>query len=493
MTDNTEQDGLPAANAPETAAPETQATERPRKKRFAWLRGRSFKFWLRTIFLLILGYLALIPFIRPVLVMAWSVMPLVVIPVLGIILGSFLLRRSWRKCGIATIILAVIATGLVGAANYTGWWVESEIASYIEPKGIAEMPKTVDNRVIARPTALHYAENTNRDNRLTIGRPHLLTDLKNDQMYWQVPLHYTVWYGKIFGSTGGVVRVNANDTGQDAKTMDNSFFLFGDESWMTRAMFSWFHPFSDPAEVVYWKNDDGTWSMLISHVSYSPTISGVMIPTISGVMEINQYGIPSNYSVEEAAKKFPGAALFPEELGRMYAQAYAKFKHGPVNYFVAQKDILMLSEDDTLPADETGGNRLPHYQEFEGLGLQLIAPMEPNGQTSSALKEVLFFDAITGEARTYELKADSGRVLNGPRQARTNVHKADNQADWPDFASLEAKLIAKGDHRFWLFTVNRKGDEQHAFVMLVLVDGYTLNAKKFDSKESLDQYLDTLK
>ncbi len=482
-------DGVEGTQPPDVGASQS---EKPKKKRFAWFRGRSLKFWFRTLLLLVLAYVVLVPFARPLLVMAWSVMPLIVLPLVGIPLGIYLTRRNWRKAGVSLVVLTVLATAAVTAGNFTGWFIESQIASFIQPQAITKMPTTVNNRIIARPTAMHYAENSNSDNRLRIGRPHILTDLKTDTMYWQVPLHYTVWYGEIFGSSGGIVRVNAADTGQDAQTIENSGFLFGDESWVTKAMFAWFHPLSEPAEVVYWKNDDGSWSLLISYVTYKPTIAGVMIPKIGGVMEISQYGIPTNHSVEDAAAKFPGATLLPEELGRMYAQSYAKYKHGLMNYFVTQKDILMLSEDQNLPAAETGGNNLPTFLEFEGLGLQLIAPMEPDGKASAALKEVLFFDAITGEARTLEVKNDQGRVLNGPRQARTNVHKADNQADWPDFASLEPKLIAKGDQRFWLFTVNRKGDEQHAFVMLVLVNSFTLDAKKFDSDEALKQYLDSL-
>ena len=222
-------------------------SETPKKKRFAWFRGRSLKFWFRTLLLLVLAYVVLVPFARPLLVMAWSVMPLIVLPLVGIPFGIYLLRRNWRKCGTAMVILTILATGAVTAGNFTGWFVESQIASFIHPQAITKMPTTINNRIIARPTALHYAENSNSDNRLRIGRPHILTDLKTDTMYWQVPLHYTVWYGEIFGSTGGIVRVNAADTGQDAKTMDNSGFLFDDESWVAIAMFGWFYPLSDPA------------------------------------------------------------------------------------------------------------------------------------------------------------------------------------------------------------------------------------------------------
>ena len=125
------------------------------------------------------------------------------------------------------------------------------------------------------------------------------------------------------------------------------------------------------------------------------------------------------------------------------------------------------------------------------MGLQLVAPMEPNGNSSSALTEVLFFDGITGKARSFS--PTHVPPLNGPRQAFKNVHKADNQADWPDFAALEGKLVTKDHNRYWLFTVIRKDGESHAFVMLVLVDGYTLDAYKFLSKDELDKFLENAK
>lgn len=449
-------------------------------------RLRSARFFLRTLLLLVLAYLIVVPFAQPLLVMAWSILPIILLPLLGIPAGLFIACK-FRKTGFALVALAVLATAGVTAANFTQWFVESQIASYIKPEKVSSMPASVNNRLLPRPTALHYAANSNTDNRLRVGNAHLVADPTNDQMYWQVPLHYTVWYGRILGSTGGVARVDAGSTGQKAETLPDSGFIFGDESWVTTTLFRWFHPFSKKAEVVYWRNDDGTWVMLTSYISYRPTLTGAMIPVVKGVMEIGQSGWFNNYSIEDAKAKFPGAALFPESLGRRYAQAYAKFKHGPLNYWISQKDLLMLSEDVNLPDVETGGNRPPYFQEFKGLGLQLVAPMEPSGNSSSALTEVIFFDAITGKARS--VSPTHVPPLNGPRQAFKNVHKADNQADWPDFAALEAKLVSQEDSRYWLFTVIRKDGESHAFVMLVLVDGYTLDAYKFLSKAELDKFL----
>ncbi|MGD9683668.1 MAG: hypothetical protein AB7W16_21085 [Candidatus Obscuribacterales bacterium] len=472
-------------DAPAQVPAPTSPDKGSRKSRF-----RSPRFWLKSLALFALAYLIAVPFVHPLLVMAWSVMPIIALPLIGIPLG-LLIARKFRKTGISVVTLAVLLTAGVTAVNFTDWFVDSQIASYIAPTRVSAMPVSVNNRLLPRPTALHYAENSNTDNRLRVGRPHLLADPKGDRMFWQVPLHYDVWYGRILGSTGGVARVNAGATGQQAETMPDSGFLYGDESWVADVLFKWLHPFSEKAEVVYWQNDDGSWVILTSYVSYNPSWTGAMIPVVKGVMEIGQNGMVHNYSISEASVRYPGAALFPEKLGRRYAEAYAKYKHGLVNYWVYQKDLLMISEDTSLPDDETGGNHPPFFQEFQGMGLQLVAPMEPSGNSSSALTEVLFFDGITGKARSFS--PTHVPPLNGPRQAFKNVHKADNQADWPDFAALEGKLVTKDHNRYWLFTVIRKDGESHAFVMLVLVDGYTLDAYKFLSKDELDKFLENAK
>jgi len=449
-------------------------------------RIRSPRFWLKSLALFALAYLIAVPFVHPLLVMGWSIMPIIALPLIGIP-GGLLIARKFRKTGISVVTLAVLLTVGVTAVNFTDWFVDSQIAAYIKPTKVTSMPMSVNNRLLPRPTALHYAENSNTDNRLRVGRPHLIADPKSDKMFWQVPLHYEVWYGTILGSTGSVARIDAGSTGQKAEAMPDSGFLYGDESWVANLFFKWLHPFSEKAEVVYWQKDDGSWVILTSYVSYSPTWTGAMIPVVKGVMEISQNGMVHNYSINEASVRYPGAALFPENLARRYAEAYAKYKHGLLNYWVYQKDLQSLSEDPSLPKEETGGNRPPFFQEFEGLGLQLVAPMEPNGNSSSALTEVIFFDGITGKARTFS--PTHMPPLNGPRQAFKNVHKADNQADWPDFAALEAKLLTQDHNRYWLFTVIRKDGESHAFVMLVLVDGYTLDAYKFLSKAELDKFL----
>ena len=84
-------------------------SEKPKKKRFAWFRGRSLKFWFRTLLLLVLAYVVLVPFARPLLVMAWSVMPLIALPLVGIPLGIYLMRRNWRKVGVSLVILTLLA------------------------------------------------------------------------------------------------------------------------------------------------------------------------------------------------------------------------------------------------------------------------------------------------------------------------------------------------------------------------------------------------
>jgi hypothetical protein len=211
-----------------------------------------------------------------------------------------------------------------------------------------------------------------------------------------------------------------------------------------------------------------------------------MIPILAGVMQVNASGTIANHSVAEAAEHFPGIPLYPAELARQYAEAYADYKLGVTNYLITQKDLLRISEDPQISDGDTGFNRLPYYQVFQGLGLELVVPLEPNGKAdNTALKEILLFDGTTGAALVY--KVSNNPPVVGPKQALRNVVNADSQSDWGQFLPIESKLAVKGSNRYWLYTVVNRTTFAH--IMLVLVDGFTLEAHKFLSADQLHDFL----
>ena len=441
---------------------------------------------IKISFILALLYVLLVPAIQPALSLVWAHLPAAISTTTALTFAYLTLRRKRYLLSPLILVAGLSASASLVYLYHSGWFIESEMASALAPKTLSNLPDTINNRLLGRATALQYAGNANHDNRLRAGRPHLTATPTGDKVSWQVPLHYTVWYGAALGSTGGVITIDAGQTSQKLDSIEHSFFPFGDESWLTEAAFRLLHPLSKPGNVVYWRQNNGQWCVLISYVSYKPTLVGAMIPYLAGVMQLNASGTIADHSVEEAAALFPGVPLYPAELARKYAEAYADYKLGVTNYLVTQKDLMRISEDPKIPDDDTAFNRLPYYQVFHDLGLELVVPLEPNGKAdNTALKEILFFDGTTGKAMTYQVSNNPPVV--GPKQALRNVVNADSQSDWGQFLPIESKLVVLGSQRYWLYTVVNR--TTYAHVMLVLVDGFSLEAHKFISADELHEFL----
>ena len=470
--------------------PSTPAAAKPERPSFA----KRLKRWTKIGVLALVGYVLVAAFAHPLLVLAWKYLPIILIvaliPAIGFGLRALSQRgKSPSKKVLVSLILTYVAfSGWVVTANVSQTIIQWQMASSLDPQSIAQLPHTRDNRIVARSTAAKYVKNAVTDNRLVGKQPHLVREIGQDGktvMWWQSPLAYNVWYGTPFGSVNSVVRVNAEEPNMnvDIKAGKDAFFLFGDESWVTELLFRIRHPFSERAETVYWQEENGDWSMLISHVSYSPTWTLTMVPTLSGVMQVGPYGVFSNYSAKAAAEEFEGAALYPPTLARSYAEAYATYHLGLWNPIMSQLELFEISEP-PLDAHKQETNRFPYYQDFDNLGLELIVGLEPHG---GSLTRVLFFNAVTGRASIYAVP-DTQRI-NGPSKALANVHNAEPSADWLQYEEAEPRLVNGKGGTFWLVTVVRADPASRAFVMLVAVDAYSLKAHRFNDVESFKTFL----
>lgn len=436
--------------------------------------------------------LGLIPLIHAITSAGWSLLPETAFVLLGVgatfAIGRWVSPKRKQVANIATwsaVVLLVVATGYM---NYAQWAVEWQMREAVDAQNLDKLPESINDRLVPRLTAREFIENANKDNRLVVPAPHLL-ETANQDVVWQSALNYDVWYGRIFGSVARVIRVDASRTEMHAD-MDSgqaATFLFGDQSWVTDATFKLHHPFSEPGERVYWRKADGEWVLLISYVSKRPTLTGTMVPYIAGVMEISRSGWVTNHSVRESAQLFPGAPMFPPALARQYAEAYAKWHGGLFSRAVTQANILQISEE---PTNDPNANHFPYLQHFRSLGLQEVIPLEPSGSSSFALVEILFFDAGTGTARVYVVPKE--QVMNGPRKAIENVRKADPNADWSHRREVEPRLISGPTGFFWLVGVVQNLPEKpnnHAYIMSVLVDGYTLSSTRVDTADDLSTAL----
>lgn len=449
---------------------------------------------LKLAILAALAYLILVPLLQPILVGIWFWMPALLTAAVGGYITWRMTKRNTAKAlaankparslrylaGPGTAgLLTVLLTGWFVVANTSSIIVDAELAAAVDEEELEDMPETMQTRLLPRTTAEEYAKNSTHDNRLAAGEAHIVRVEENgkSQVWWQVPRQYTVWYGRLFGSVGEVVRIDAGASSMkvDEDAGKDAFFLFGGHSWTVETLFRLRHPFSERGETVYWRDADGSWLILVSHVKYVPTKLGTMVPKLGGVMSVNKYGWTKNYSVKEAAQRFPGAALFPPEITRKYAKAYATYHRGISNAYFTQKDLYEISED------EGGINKFPYFQDMKKFGLQEVVVFEPIGP-SFAFTKLLMFDAVNGRVRAYTPKGNLN--INGPRKAVSNVRNADPDADWSNYLAIEPRIVNSPRGKYWLFTVvnNAAG---HNFVMYVVVDVVSLDAVAFKNTQEM--------
>jgi hypothetical protein len=442
--------------------------------------------------------------------------PFVVASLVGAVLLA-LRSRLPLAVNVGTKVLMVCAGLWLVAVNTVPSIQKWQLADHVtrNTEMIDDFPITIEDRVLTRATALEYALKSNDDRTKQVERvgivwlpPGTATTLDSDddktlvptqdpRCVWQAPLKYNpdvtankFWHS-FWGSTQGVIRVDGSEMNRkvDHKSGESAFFMFGGESWVTEGLFKLRHPLSKRAQHVYWQKPDGSWVMLVSYVTYKPTWTGTMIPVFGGVMEFGPYGGFTNHSPSEAKKLFAGATLMPTELVNTYGEAYAKFRYGLGDYFWSQKGLLDISEDTTTKDEYPNKNSHPYYQNFKGLGPQLVLPFEPHGNTADALTHVLLFDAVSGEIKAYDRKG--GDSITGPRTGLQNLTEAAPELNWQMYVAVEPLLIHTKNGK-WFYKVSIIRDAAgHATVRIIVVDAQTLFPVAFDNVGAFRRYIET--
>lgn len=433
---------------------------------------------------------------------------LVVVPLLAVSYLCGILMSRWPKLGTA---LAVPVFAWLVVANTVPVVVEYQLAMHLvrNTEEISRFPVTVNDRNLPRSTAFEYSVRANDDRTRQVSRVHIAwipqgtpstfgskdgtpKPLSADRCVWQAPLAFNdsvtanKFWNSFWGSVHGVIRIDCTDVKMriDAKSGEDAYFMFGADSWVTKLLFSVRHPLSEPAETVYWQKPDGTWVMLISSVTYQPTWSGTMIPVMGGVTEFDSYGVMTNHSLTKARELFGGAALVSPDLVRRYGEAYSKFRYGLDDYFWFQEGLLEISEDEAAKDHYPHQNSQPHFQNFEGIGPQLVLPFEPEGTNAKALARVLLFDAVSGKIRGFTSK---GGGVNGPRTSLQNLHEAAPSWDWDQYQKVEPLVVHTSDDR-WYYKVTII-NKNHATVGIIVVDGVQLTPVAFEHVEDALKYI----
>lgn len=450
------------------------------------------------LFLVSLGvYVTAAPFVHPYMIAAMKYLPAAIFVGLTVLALLMVLRnKGVKRQVIIWSALACLFPALAVTTYFTNtnrMLVEWQLGQAVDPLPLQSIPETVNSRLVARATARMFLENATGDNRVQVGKPHLalINTSAGKKLVWRAGLEGTVYYYKWFDSVTGVVSIDAGQTQQSIVQKavgGKAFFVMGHNSPAVDTILKIRHPFSERGNTVYWQKDNGDWVFLISYWSYRPTLLGTMVPYLAGVMEFSTMGTFWSHSASDAAEEFPGAALYPTELMEIYSSAYASYHKGLWNFYVAQTDLLEVAKE--ARDGNSIKNQFPFYQEFKSLGLQLVMPFEPQGMGRNALERILFFDAITGEARVYVVP--DGKELNSPRIAIANANNAAPDADWNHYDIEEPVLSHGAAGTFWVMKVIIHDDHNPASVFIVAVKADqpdALTAIAFKTRKELDNFM----
>jgi hypothetical protein len=388
-----------------------------------------------------------------------------------------------------TLLVLWATVPLLIWGNRSDFVTSLQLRHSMNPTQLKGLPETVQDRMLPRPTAETYMQNLNDDYMTSVEAPHL-QQRPNGGLWWQSAVHNENRWGRIFGSSTRVVAVDADRTDSHSEETPASGFVFSDKSWVTKAVFAVRHPFSHVAETCYYQNSDSSWSLLLSYqskrIGFGLPLPGTMIPTFAGVMEVTQNGVIRDWTVGQAAEQFPGAVLYPTELFRQQAEAYARWREGWTGSKILQQNVFEISED-TSP--DALLNKQPYVQNLKDHGLQLTVSFEPLGDKQWALTEMLFCDAQTGQLKS----ATPPKGLIGPRQARLNVRSSDTRIDWSRIRKVEPRLVVQPRGVFWLVAIVTHWEnepDRHPYITSVLVDARTAtDCYTFQHAKEMNEFL----
>lgn len=461
-----------------------------------------------------------VPLAHPLFIEAWRWFPVWGVALFALsasVLLVYLSKRRGAEPGAtgksrAPASLLGVLWLLAIVAGAVGWFTNNHQATYdwqvmasLDPEVLTALPESDPERIRILPqvTAHDFAQNSNGDNR-TITRKPIIAPCPDGsgKQCWQSSFHLKGWEDDILYNLTGDIVMDVVSQPADAVEMATNtqprgaFFLMGPESWPVKAAFAAHNPFSKPERAIYFHKEDGAWVYLIPYTSYRPTLLGAMVPYQPGVLEVTSLGFIWDHSISSAVRNFPGVAFFPTTLERWYAEKYADWRGG-LSGTVTKKDHLEISEADS--EGDQHWNPAPYLEYFKVIGQQAVIGLEPRGNDSSSLREILFFDGATGALKVYRVPA--GKVLNGPREATGMIRKLDWEAALRS-KKVEPKFLVKGGDLFYLIGLvseeeQGKGTADHPYNESVIIDADSMDKGKVvvhggDVKDFLEGKSDTL-
>lgn len=448
-----------------------------------------------------------LPFIHTYTITAWQYVMQWGPATAAIILSSaFLIQgkvSNWGSKTKATVHLTIWGIALFVAAFS---WLDSSnqdvtewtMAEVLDPEVIRTLPNAEKKnfRMLPQATALGYLQNLNGDTRTYVSEPHMAPCDSQGNQCWEGAIHLKgaadgIWYNFLGDTIINVATVDPTQVNMRGKIAEgyDGFFLAGPKSWVVQAAFAVHNPFSEQQEALYWRETDhDPLVMLIPYISYRPTLTGVMLPELAGVMSVNRFGIVNDMSPATAKAKYPNMPFYPTKLARLYAEIYAKWNGGMKGRMITKEHELRVSEPDTTGKPHF--NKAPYIEVYDSnFGWQEVITLEPKGDDSAKLAKILFFDAASGYCKQYIVP---NIALNGPRQAIIQVMQGNWNADWSQFEKVEPRPLIINEHIYYVVAVVSTAGTKHPYVHSVVIDGQTLKSYEVGDHAALFTLIDKL-
>lgn len=386
-------------------------------------------------------------------------------------------HRSHRTFSVTAAVGVAFCAWFFIANNWT-WLYNYQMANAISVTTISRLPATTNTRVVPLVAARDFCSQGNDRSFTDVGgdaNPIVIQKDGEERMFWQCLRHPTRFAGHALlyatGGIEGVILADAGSKGRFGAPLDVDF-LFGEQSIFTRGAFFARHPGSVAQPGLVGRTPDGEYYLLIPYVSKVPQWGG-MVPELSGVMVVSQWGFIQDYTPAAAARAFPGVPLYPSALARQYAELWASESSLWAKHWSG--DMLEVSE-----ISQDNDNLYPFWESFT-TGLKGVIPFEPVGKNQNALKAIGLIDPITGDMEIFHADVAEGKDISsptqqtdlpGPKQIVANVslsHPGLNQV-----RTVEALLVVSpSGHIYWLTSLLQGTTQQnHGYALNVLYDGH---------------------
>jgi hypothetical protein len=317
------------------------------------------------------------------------------------------IRPSWMRLGGLAVGSAFCL--MFAVFQMSNWAYMSAIGISMPVRYATTAPQTVNERTM--PLLVGQSSCPQGDTTPKTATGPVSIALNGSHFDFQCALHYTSWIGTdpllslISGSTLDVIRVDAGSKSGEVREIHGRFY-FGEDSAYFRAAVMARHPGAIMGDYNYTEGTGGGNLELAVSYSQKRLFWGAMIPAVGGSVEESQSGGFEDYTVAEAASKFPDFFQVPEGVVKLRAQAWAGYRNPMASAWSPDE----ISETDSGPSGQSQGGNHPPFGMALTTGPAWFVGLEPQGTNATAMSYFMFFDARYGTATILDVSQASPKL-----------------------------------------------------------------------------------